>query len=324
VSESLVLIVPLLILLIVFLFSFAGCTGEDPELAAEQEKREQAERDLQNERDQTAAAREAAKYDHVVSGTAHLVAYWRLSEGETGQTDAVDSGPSHLNGQYKNAGGGGVSRAVPGVLSLVNDPTDKASEFDGTQGHVEVPYNGVLNPPLNFSVELWLRPGGSVTQPEVVYSACEIDPSGNVVRGLVLDVIPNTTSTAPDIRIRLGNGGAFRSLAASLEGGTEHDAWRHVVVTYSAVGNVLRIYVNSDNGSADAELPSPTDPMPVLYVPNPTFPLRIAAGQVEQPVPSTTPALFFKGRIDEVALYNDALPGTTVREHFRAATTVIS
>src|SRR4029079_1710937 len=108
--------------------------------------------------DNTAAQKAARAYEAVVIAYPHLASYWRLSGGEDGTAAAKDSAPDQpQDGEYKNAGGGGVERSVPGVLSLVNEATDKAAQFDGTHGYVEVPHNVLLNPPLEFSVEAWIR-----------------------------------------------------------------------------------------------------------------------------------------------------------------------
>jgi hypothetical protein len=321
-NESLLVMVPFLVLVILSMLPIVGCVGEDPDAAydrgqADEKKNQEVEKAKETAAD--TAKKEAEKYDKTVSAEPDLVSYWRLSEGPSGSDDALDSAPDMPKpGKYKNSAGGGVNRDVPGALSLLPDPADKAAEFDGVQGHVEVPHDPLINPVLEFSVEAWIRPAVPLPpQPQVVLGSYETDAAGNVVRGFVLDVIPGAAG-APRVRGRIGNGTDFTTLDASLEGGTEHDGWRHVVLTYSVADKSAKLYVNADNGSPDAEMPPPppAPPKPVFYVANASSPWRIAAGLVEQPAPSPSAGQFFKGRIDEVALYRVPLDGPTVKKHF--------
>jgi Concanavalin A-like lectin/glucanases superfamily len=329
VSLPLEVLVPLLLLGLACLFPFLGCTGEDPTAAYERgkadEKKQQDDEDTAKKaQDQQQAEQE--KYENKVGLTPDIVSYWRLSEGESGDMTAYDKAPDMpQNGEYKNVAGGGVVRSVQGVLSLANEPGDKSAQFDGTRGYVEVPHDVLLNPPQDFSIEVWIRPEVPLPpQPQVVFGSYEVDASGSVSRGFVLDVIIDPAN-GPRVRARVGYGAGFTSLDASLESGAEHDGWRHVVVTYSAEMGELILYVNSDNGVPDAQAPGgppPAPQTPILYLKNETSPLRIGAGQTEAPAPAPTPAQFFKGRIDEVALYRVPLSGNEVKDHFRRVTAV--
>ena len=325
--ESLLLIIALVVLPIVLLFGFAGCVGDDPETIARlEEEKKDLEEKLKDEAEKVgaaveqdkmdAAAKEAKKYHNVVKAEPNLVCHWRLSEGETGNAVAVDRAPDMpMDGEYKNLPG--VSRNVPGALALVTDPTDKSAEFDGTQGFVEVPYHLLLNPPLDFSIEAWVNPIGNATEPQVVVGSYDLD-NAKVVRGFLLEV---EMSPAPKVRARVGFGSDATSIEAALGDGTEHGGWRHVVLTYENVAKQLKLYVNADNGTPDAELGGTTGP-PVFFVSNASKPLRIAAGL--HPSQSTGATQHFKGRIDEVALYRTALDGTKVRAHFLAGTSLPS
>jgi hypothetical protein len=314
VNESLTFLIPVLVLAMLVLFRFVGCVGEDPDHAYGRGQQDEATKQDEQHQQEQATQKELAKYTTVVGTEPDLISYWRLSEGESGGTTAKDSAPDNpKDGTYQNAAGGGVLRDVPGALAPINDPADKASEFDGTRGFVEVPHDVLLNPPLEFSIEFWLRPTGSPADRQVVVGSYEVNPAGDLVRGFAVDIMPGAPLS---IRVRIGKGDGFTSLDASLGDGSEHDGWRHVVATYSASLRSLKLYVNADNGAPDAELPTPASPLPVFYVQNQVNPLRIAAGQVEGPAPATTPALFFKGRVDEVALYRVPLDGQKVKNHF--------
>ncbi len=324
-TESLILPIVLLVLLVILVFAFAGCTGEDPALVA---AKEEAERKLEEQKEKEAAekaaeksAQEAAKYENVIKNASTLVSYWRLDELETGSTTAKDSAPvGPLDGEYKFLLG--ISRGQAGALTF-KDPNDKAAQFKGTQGFVEVPYNGFRNPPFSFSVEVWLLPEGHATEPQVVLGSYEVDAAGIVLRGFVLDVLRDPTLR---VRARLGNDTDATALEADLGDGTQHGGWRHVVMTYSGATKGMMLYVNADDGKADAQLPTPAAPAPIAYkaITDTSMPLRIGAGQVEVTgvpggAPPGTAGLFFEGRLDEVALYRDVLDGATIKKHFEAA-----
>jgi hypothetical protein len=336
-SASTIVAMLLLLLPVFLLFPFAGCTGEDYELKAhEAEERatvaqkaaddlnKKIAQDAKDKADADAAAAAAAKallYENQVNANPNLVSQWRLNELETGNVTALDSAPTApLNGVYQFLQG--MSRGEAGALTA-KDINDKAVEFKGTQGFVEVPPNALRNPPFSFSVELWLLPKGTATQPQVVLSSYELDATGKVVRGYVLDVLRVPTL---QVRARLGNGAGFTSLEASLGDGLDRGGWRHVVLTYNAPTSAAMLYVNADDGKADAELPNPTSPAAVTYsavVMPAATPLRIAAGQVEVAAAGGaaigTVGQFFEGRIDEVALYRTALDGSTIQNHSKAA-----
>jgi hypothetical protein len=332
-----IFVIPLLVLGIVLLFPFVGCMGEDPDLAYDRGKREAAEQAAEEqkkkeevEKIQEEEAKKTALYESIVSAEGGLRSYWRLSEGEVGNASAPDSAPDVpiINGTYMNIGGGGVTRGADGVLAVAGQRLDKCAEFDGVKGYVEAGHDGSLNPQLDFSVELWCRPDSAAlaTQRQVLIGSYVVDGAGNVLRGYVIDIFTNAAGQR--VRGRVGNGSGHTAIDASLEAGSEHDAWRHIVLTYSAVLKELHLYVNSDSGVPDATMPKPPaagdPPVPlVFYAENQTNPLRIAAGQVETPPTSTAPSLFFKGRIDEVAVYGIPLDGGQVKTHFQRATALV-
>lgn len=325
-TEAMLVLIAVLVLPVVLLFSFAGCTGEDPALSDAQEAQAAAEKELGRVKDEAAKQAEAAKFFNVVLSTGTLVSYWRLEELSTGGTDAADSVPPAnnppRNGTYVNTQG--ISLGEAGALEPIKHPGNKSAEFKGTQGYVQVDYDALRNPGGSFSIELWLRPAGTETTQQVVFGSYELDAMGNLARGFVLDMLRDQPTLR--IRARVGNGSGFSSIEASLGDGSEHDGWRHVVMTYSQPGKSLMLYVNADDGKPDAQQPSTTNPNLVDYQAIPlgsTTPLRIAAGISEQLGPvgvaspgAAAPTYFFHGRLDEVALYRDALLGTAVRTHW--------
>jgi len=278
VIEPLTWLTPLIVLVIIGLFGFVGCVGDEAQWYSDGQTDEKTAVQTQVT---------AAKYENVVLATSGLVSYWRLSEGETGNPIAPDSGPAKIDGMYQNPMG--VSRNVAGALSIVNEPGDKAAQFDGVQGYMEVPFDGRLNPPLSFSLEFWILPA-TLPNPQMVLCSYVVDANGNMITGYTVEVNWTGPGT-PQLLVRIGNGlvanpaTASTSLQADLGDGLEHGGWRHVVVTYNAISKSLKIYVNSDTGSIRAQLTPPGDP-PVYYQANPSAPLRVAAGWSETSEPT--------------------------------------
>lgn len=343
---TLILVVALIVLPVMLLLSFAGCVGDDPETIERLEKEKaaaeekikaigaQQEADKKKADDDAKTAADAAKYFNVVGRNDTLVSYWRLGEVSTGGTTAKDSvglgkippppTSTGRDGTYVNVQG--ISFGEKGALEPVKHIDDKAAEFLGTQGYVEVAYDVLRNPPFSFSVEFWVRPRGSSTTQQVVIGSYQLDAAGDVIMGFVLDVLRD--SGLPRIRARLGNGTGSTSIEASLGDGLIHDGWRHVVMTYSKPAQALMLYVDAFDGKPDAQQPGVSNPAGVGYsaITNTTMPLRIAAGQPEQtlPVPAggagPSVAFFLDARLDEVALYRDVLDGATVRDHYLKGT----
>jgi hypothetical protein len=180
--------------------------------------------------------------------------------------------------------------------------------FDGTDDHVEVPYldaaNGALtNPPGTFTVEAWIRPEG----PGVVLSSYNVAAG----RGFVLEVVPGAPNLQAQARLGMG-GAAFATVTNDLGPGTAFDGWRHVVMTYENPGGsgIVKLYVNA--GPPEQGPPGGANYSAVKA--NAAPPLRIGAGWNEPN--ETAPGLFFKGRIDEVALYDKVLTPAEITTHF--------
>lgn len=242
----------------------------------------------------------------VTEGPTELIAYWKLEDTAVNAACA-DSGPPPLNaGIYR----GGVAIA-DGVLRHGPGPLDNATAFDGSTGFVNVAYDTVMNPVsnTNFSLEAWILPTAAGGR-QVVAGSYRVNAASAIDRGFVLEVIGGPT---PRVRARTAPSG---SAEAPLAGGV--GGWHHVVMTYEGAATRLRLYVNGALRATDAA---------AAYVANrqsaPTdvvTPCRIGAGQREPFDPASPAALFFSGRIDQVALYRGALSANAIADHFVAAT----
>ena len=258
----------------------------------------------------TAPPNAPEKYHNLVLAGTELISYWQLDEAAT-VSQAVDAAPVPKNaGNYV-----GPHPTAAGVLQLGPDADDTAPVFDGTASHIDVPYDTVMNPVsnTNFSAEAWIRPDPAATGRQVVVGSYRVNATGAIDRGFALEVEGGAT---PTVRARTAPDGlAEAPLPPAVSG------WYHVVMTYQASAKTLRLYVNIASslqpratdtaaGYTANRKVAPTDIAPSL---------RIGAGQKEPLSSSTPPALFFKGRIDNVAVYRGLVTAADIKTHFDAA-----
>ena len=250
------------------------------------------------------------KYHNLVLTGTELISYWKLDE-PAGASQAVDSAPLPKNpGIYADP-----HATAAGVLQLGPDADDTAPVFDGVASLVEVAHETLMNPVsnTNFSVEAWIRPTPGAAGRQVVVGSYRVDTTGKIDRGFVLEI---EGGAAPKARARTApNGLAEAPLPPSVDG------WFHIAATYQASAKTLRLYVNVP----DNLQPRATDTT-ASYVANRRVaatdvapPLRIGAGQKEPLAAGTPAALFFNGRIDNVALYRGLLTAAEIKSHFDAA-----
>ena len=329
-TEGLFITVVLVVLPIVLLLANAGCVGEDPDVTHDQgvaegkaigrdegyrEGHDAGQQEGKNqglEEGKTLGKQEAIneigneqQYPTSILKEALLVGYWRLAEAQ-GSEVCADSSPNKIDGEYRHTAG--IKLGERGMLALFEDSNDKAAQFAGTEGFAQIPKPTVpassnLNTP-EFSLEVWLKPTGTSTQPQVVAGAYEADASGEIVKGFLLEVERPATGY-PKVRARLGGG---TTLEADLGPGLQREGWRHVVLTYySGVPQSVRLYMNADSGAPAAEKDN------VVYE-QPTSPqyLRVGAGQSAPDVVGK----YFEGLIDEVAYYNGPLTNSQVMQHY--------
>jgi len=293
-TNWLLILVPALVLPIVLLFAFTGCT-----LIAPLE-------DHNTNKDPTPAGPPPAPppptrpdYSAIIQGTIGLLSWWRFEEGPA---FARDYGPLGQQGAYV-----GVQTWVQtGVRG------SKAPEFDGKGGYVAVPFVQALNPDPTkpFSIEAWVWPGvlspGS-TEEQCVLSSHDLAANGYGFKVMVIRA-PNAT---PGFRGEVFPGRLVLPSQSvfTASGGDPGGIWWHVVLTYDAgASKALTLYVNANYNPV-------TGSKQVTYSPNATVPLWMSADRQKV---GTTPTAFFTGRIDEVAFYGTALPQATVKQHYEA------
>jgi len=230
-----------------------------------------------------ATATPAGGYGPTVLGTPGLVAYWPLAE--TGGTVAYDIAGTH-HGSYLNHPHLGASG--PGPATSVT--------FDGTDQYALVPRD-IRD---DFSLEVWFSShGGGVG-------------TGNTQwwqgAGLLDGEVPNVvddfgTSLDATGQVWAGTGNPDTSIHSAP--GFNDGAWHHVVFTRTQATGALTLYLD---GVSVASAHGGTQHL--LAPPG----LRLGALQ--------SGAAFYAGTLADAAVYDTALPASTVAAHFAARQTV--
>jgi predicted ribosomally synthesized peptide with SipW-like signal peptide len=191
------------------------------------------------------------------------------------------SDPTAADATGANSGSyqGGVTLGAGGAL---NEP-DTAVSFDGGSAYVDVPDAASLQP-AQISVEAWVKAG-----------------SGLADYGTV--AMKTTDGSWTDGYGLYWAGGSIWFFVnhwsdSAVSTAINYDEWTHVVGTYD--GSDLRLYVNG------TEVASQPQPAGITHSGN-----QFLIGQ-------GTGGYFWAGELDEVAVYNVALTGAQVQDHYNA------
>ncbi len=314
------LLIAALVLPVVYLLGFAGCTAFGTAITPEPGTTVPGPPlVVQPDPQPPIPEPEPAKtYDQIIRAEPNLVSYWRLGELKTATSAAKDSAPNiPLDGTYMNLlEGDTMKRGESGVLSQAAatpvDPSDQAVEFLGSSGSVDVVYSALRNPPMAFSLEAWISTVEGQPNPQYVVSSGTVTGDGTLARGYVLDIAFNNNIRA---RARLGMAaGAAIGPQIQLEFNLKDPSvqqvignWWHLVMTFDGAAKKLTLFVNGQlRATANVPAGNTFAPAPAGTI------LRIAHG----PSPGSEA---FNGKIDEVAFYNPPLTEATVLKHFNAA-----
>lgn len=158
-----------------------------------------------------------------------------------------------------------------------------ALEFDGKDDCVTVPDAEELRTTEEFTLETWVKPASPVGDDPIVYK----DAWGHVADSLGIGIY---SSAKPEGFIGEGEG-EFESVAGSAA--IEANVWTHLAFTYD--GAHMRLYVNGSLAGTQAQAEGPPwGEGPLVIGCNPDYPE------------------FFKGKIDEVRVYDRALNANEV------------
>jgi hypothetical protein len=309
-SASLFVWLPAGLLAVVSLLCFVGCTLERAGLG-----------------DGVANPPFTAYRSTTVLAHPNVVAFWPL-----GAATAVDLKGGH-NGTYTTAApypavpptpGGAPSAPASGTFTLgqpgivagdtvSGDPAVRNTCVSVDGGYVNVPFDPAINPAGAFTIEAWVRV--EWTDADQAAYRCVMDGrAAGVQRGFALFANPSN-----HWEVWVGNGGsgapgwtvlpADNPFVLSVDGMTFY-----VVATYD--GTTLKIFVDGEQRAGG---------VPAAYVPNDNVsphvpgPLYIGTGApflpVGPPIPAGGPQWPFKGRIQDVAIYNAALSGEDILRH---------
>lgn len=238
-------------------------------------------------------------YDELVLD-ANPIAYWRL--GETGGATAADSSGNGLAGTYLN-------NPTLGAPALLNGVSNSSVRFDGTNDHVDLPSDAAINdggPYMSRTVEAWFDVA-STTSAQMIFE------EGGQARGLSLYVKGGAVHAGGwntvDDGINSPWGPVFVSTPVSA------GATYHVVFVMDHAANTLRLYTNGIQRHQRSGVGA-------LY--GHTRDGAIGAMRDDSRTadsPHAGNGMRFGGRIDEVALYDDALSAATVAHHHAVGTT---
>ncbi len=213
------------------------------------------------------------------------VGYWRFEDGST-TNPAANSGTAGpaLNGTYVGAGTSLVS-GLPGLGAAVAFD-DSAT----TDDYVQVPHHNALNFTTAMTLEALIK-----TSDTSVRWARILDKAVN--SGYTLNLVDRTGQVSTYAQI----GGAARNVQSGRV--VADGLWHHVATTYD--GTALRLYV-------DGRLWGAT-PATGAIATNTHF-LAIGINRS-----TSVNNEDFLGSVDEVAVYNHALPAERIAAHARAA-----
>ena len=277
-------------------------------------------------------------YSAAVESTPGLVSYWRLGDstpvpsatgaahdevvGNNGNYLTVPATATPDNLRYSPATAGmGTAGVTPGLLG--NFPSDPCFETKG--GYVQVPFTPQLNS-LQFSFEAWVSPDPSIQNDGFFY--CLVESTGppglgprEIGWGLYLGPSAAGASDGPYWQVWMGSGPSlipgpppFNRVA--IANGSDNPTQlrlTYLALTFDASNNLqLWLYYPDTNQSLDVQhLRGAQNPSVTNFFQNDSGDFFIGTGSNLFPT-AGAPAnrLYpFKGKIQEVAFYNNSLVG---------------
>jgi hypothetical protein len=303
-SASLIVLVPLVLLGVVATLCFVGCVlpvGGLPSTPF-------------------------TTYRLTVLGNDSLVAFWPLDdEANSAKAKELKSGldsnyvtVDNTPGQFPDPAVPGFSAPAPGKLAwrqpgivagdcINNDPNNRSPCISVNGGYVSVPLNVAFNL-SSFTVEAWVQVDWNETDPVNFPPALRFVVDSREFSGTNATGFALFATADNHWAVGVGSGAAGQTLLKGEK--VAFNAVSYVAATYDGNSQTLTLFVN---GIVSA--PAMTG---VPFVANTTVPLFIGTGAPWQPLrpqppavqlSNTAPLSPFVGEIQDVAIYNIALPG---------------
>ncbi|MFJ7067895.1 LamG-like jellyroll fold domain-containing protein [Streptomyces sp. NPDC101115] len=221
--------------------------------------------------------------------------YWRLgeTEGEAAQSDAA-SRTGVKAGHYRD-----VTLGDAGALTGTGN---KAVSFNGTNSYVELPESTLASSTV-LSVELWFK----TTTPNGVLVGFQDDPLGPMHPTHYNPVLAVDSAGKLRGAFEKADGGLVPMTSAAT---VTDNAWHHAVLTSTGTGQTLYL-----DGQVIGTLAGPVSHSVKTYT-------YLGGGFTDQSWDGagTYGTRYYKGLMDEVAVYHRALDAGTVRAHHTART----
>jgi len=267
----------------------------------------------------------------------NLVAFWPLGE-MAGETTAVDLKGGH-NGTYTTVADPGYptippppgeapSAKAPGTFTLgetgivagdtVGDAASRNTCMKTNGGYVSVPFDAAINPTA-FTIEAWVSVEWTGTDEAAFRTVIDARAVDGGSRGFALYATPDN-----HWEVWLGNGGAGmagRAIATTPDPFPMSLAGVTFYLAASYDGKTLTLFVDEkDPVAVPVSVYAPNDNVSP-HVPSPLY---IGAGapwllptDPPTPIPPGGPRWPFRGRIQDVAVYNAALDPAVIAKHKR-------
>jgi hypothetical protein len=220
-------------------------------------------------------------YESVITGPPTPVDYFRLADTGTVLTNAA---PNSTNGTYS----GGPTHGTAGALAA---SANTATTFDGIDDYGQF----TRNVSDDFSIEFWFRSTQGLTTSPNWY-----DGAG-LVNGEVFNVVNDFGVTlSSDGRVMAGVGNP--DVTASSKAGLNNDAWHHVVMTRARPSGIVILYVDGVQAATVTGGVQALNAAPQLNIG------RLPTGRN-----------YYRGSIDEIAIYTSVLSSAQVLAHYQNA-----
>ena len=215
----------------------------------------------------------------------------------------LDENPAAAN-TYEDYYGINDGLGNPDPIAVPADGINGAQEFTGTQG-IDVAANASFDwlGTDSFSIEVWIKTDGNDPASRQVVVGRD-DTVGGVGLQWWVSLEPAPGATLFSIQDAAGPSNNAALTGVSISDDTD---WHHVVVTRDGSSGDIELYIDGD--LQDTE-----------NVPDFTAGLSSATEGINIGYLNTGGLYRFDGLLDEVAIYDRALPESEIDDHFAAGT----